>query len=79
MQLHNLLPKVTYRAKGFKSSVMGFLAGITPMLQIITAVMKDPQDQTVCHLLFANQVCGCQYCEVCVIMVEAECLCPLTD
>ena len=30
--------------------------GITPMLQIITAVMKDPQDDTMCHLLFANQV-----------------------
>ncbi|MED6271291.1 NADH-cytochrome b5 reductase 3 [Characodon lateralis] len=29
--------------------------GITPMLQLITAVTKDPQDQTVCHLLFANQ------------------------
>ncbi|XP_030637481.1 NADH-cytochrome b5 reductase 3 isoform X2 [Chanos chanos] len=29
--------------------------GITPMLQIIRAVMKDPKDQTVCHLLFANQ------------------------
>nr|XP_043877946.1 NADH-cytochrome b5 reductase 3-like [Solea senegalensis] len=29
--------------------------GITPMLQLITAVMKDPEDQTVCHLLFANQ------------------------
>lgn len=29
--------------------------GITPMLQIITAVMNDPQDKTVCHLLFANQ------------------------
>lgn len=26
------------------------------MLQIISAVMKDPQDSTVCHLLFANQV-----------------------
>lgn len=33
-----------------------FPAGITPMLQIISAVMKDPQDTTVCHLLFANQV-----------------------
>lgn len=32
------------------------ITGITPMLQLITAVMKDPQDQTVCHLLFANQV-----------------------
>lgn len=29
--------------------------GITPMLQLITAVMKDPEDQTVCYLLFANQ------------------------
>ncbi|XP_028426247.1 NADH-cytochrome b5 reductase 3 [Perca flavescens] len=29
--------------------------GITPMLQLITAIMKDPQDKTVCHLLFANQ------------------------
>ncbi|KAG7454759.1 hypothetical protein MATL_G00263240 [Megalops atlanticus] len=29
--------------------------GITPMLQIINAVMKDPQDETVCYLLFANQ------------------------
>lgn len=32
------------------------LSGITPMLQVITAMMKDPQDRTVCHLLFANQV-----------------------
>uniref|UniRef100_A0AAR2LA52 NADH-cytochrome b5 reductase n=1 Tax=Pygocentrus nattereri TaxID=42514 RepID=A0AAR2LA52_PYGNA len=29
--------------------------GVTPMLQIIRAIMKDPQDQTVCYLLFANQ------------------------
>ncbi|XP_065145965.1 NADH-cytochrome b5 reductase 3 [Paramisgurnus dabryanus] len=29
--------------------------GITPMLQIINAIMKDPQDETVCYLLFANQ------------------------
>nr|XP_020469299.1 NADH-cytochrome b5 reductase 3-like [Monopterus albus] len=29
--------------------------GITPMLQLITAIMKDPHDRTVCHLLFANQ------------------------
>ncbi|XP_030575642.1 NADH-cytochrome b5 reductase 3 [Archocentrus centrarchus] len=37
---------------------LGMIAGgtgITPMLQIITAVMKDPEDKTVCHLLFANQ------------------------
>ncbi|XP_028810638.1 NADH-cytochrome b5 reductase 3 [Denticeps clupeoides] len=37
---------------------LGMIAGgtgITPMLQIIQAVLKDPEDQTVCHLLFANQ------------------------
>lgn len=26
------------------------------MLQILTAIMKEPTDPTVCHLLFANQV-----------------------
>ncbi|CAG04147.1 unnamed protein product [Tetraodon nigroviridis] len=37
---------------------LGMIAGgtgITPMLQIITAIMKDPNDPTICHLLFANQ------------------------
>ncbi|KAJ8374089.1 hypothetical protein SKAU_G00046690 [Synaphobranchus kaupii] len=37
---------------------LGMIAGgtgITPMLQMISAVMKDPEDKTVCHLLFANQ------------------------
>lgn len=29
--------------------------GITPMLQVIRAVLKDPNDHTVCYLLFANQ------------------------
>ncbi|GCC34855.1 hypothetical protein chiPu_0013332 [Chiloscyllium punctatum] len=29
--------------------------GITPMLQLIRAIVKDPEDQTICHLLFANQ------------------------
>ncbi|NXI35205.1 NB5R3 reductase, partial [Galbula dea] len=29
--------------------------GITPMLQIIRAIMKDKRDPTVCQLLFANQ------------------------
>lgn len=41
-----------------KAKHVGMIAGgtgITPMLQIITAVMKDREDQTVCHLLFANQ------------------------
>eukprot|EP01134_Creolimax_fragrantissima_P001730 CFRG1730T1 len=30
-------------------------SGITPMLQIVRAAMKDPQDNTVFHLLFANK------------------------
>ena len=30
--------------------------GITPMLQIIRAMIKDPEDETKVHLLFANQV-----------------------
>ncbi|XP_030077530.1 NADH-cytochrome b5 reductase 1 [Microcaecilia unicolor] len=29
--------------------------GLTPMLQLIRAIMKDPNDQTHCSLLFANQ------------------------
>ncbi|XP_064425285.1 NADH-cytochrome b5 reductase 1 isoform X2 [Latimeria chalumnae] len=29
--------------------------GITPMLQLIRAIMKDPDDSTHCSLLFANQ------------------------
>lgn len=29
--------------------------GITPMLQVIRAIMKDPSDKTTCYLLFANQ------------------------
>ncbi|XP_004610093.2 NADH-cytochrome b5 reductase 1 [Sorex araneus] len=37
---------------------LGMIAGgtgITPMLQLICAIMKDPQDGTQCFLLFANQ------------------------
>ncbi len=30
--------------------------GITPMLQIIKAIIKDPEDDTKVSLLFANQV-----------------------
>lgn len=29
--------------------------GTTSMLQVIHAIMKDPSDRTVCHLLLANQ------------------------
>ncbi|XP_048865768.1 NADH-cytochrome b5 reductase 3 [Brienomyrus brachyistius] len=41
-----------------KAKHVGMIAGgtgITPMLQIIRAIMKDPADKTVCYLLFANQ------------------------
>ena len=31
-------------------------SGITPMLQVLNAILKDPNDQTQCFLLFANQV-----------------------
>lgn len=30
--------------------------GITPMLQLVREVFKDPEDKTQLHLLFANQV-----------------------
>ncbi|XP_062921667.1 NADH-cytochrome b5 reductase 1-like [Mobula hypostoma] len=30
-------------------------SGITPMLQLIRAIMKDREDPTMCYLLFANQ------------------------
>jgi len=41
-----------------KKTQLGMIAGgtgITPMLQIITAILKDPEDSTKMHLLFANQ------------------------
>uniref|UniRef100_A0A8C5M9K2 NADH-cytochrome b5 reductase n=1 Tax=Leptobrachium leishanense TaxID=445787 RepID=A0A8C5M9K2_9ANUR len=37
---------------------LGLIAGgtgITPMLQLIRAITKDPDDKTTCYLLFANQ------------------------
>uniref|UniRef100_UPI003AAB2E27 NADH-cytochrome b5 reductase 3-like isoform X2 n=1 Tax=Centroberyx gerrardi TaxID=166262 RepID=UPI003AAB2E27 len=53
IQAEKKSPPVTKTAKHLGMIAGG--TGITPMLQLITAVMKDPQDQTVCHLLFANQ------------------------
>ncbi|CAN2391893.1 acting on NAD(P)H, partial [Pristimantis euphronides] len=41
-----------------KVKQLGMIAGgtgITPMLQLIRAVIKDKDDPTVCYLLFANQ------------------------
>ncbi|XP_041944692.1 NADH-cytochrome b5 reductase 3 [Alosa sapidissima] len=40
------------------AATLGLIAGgtgITPMLQLVRAIIKDPSDQTTCHLLFANQ------------------------
>ncbi|XP_006888034.1 PREDICTED: NADH-cytochrome b5 reductase 1-like [Elephantulus edwardii] len=40
------------------ASKLGMIAGgtgITPMLQLIRAILKDPEDPTKCFLLFANQ------------------------
>ncbi|XP_068611393.1 NADH-cytochrome b5 reductase 3-like [Brachionichthys hirsutus] len=53
IQPEKKLPAETKTAKHVGLVAGG--TGITPMLQLITAVMKDPQDRTVCHLLFANQ------------------------
>eukprot|EP01089_Gocevia_fonbrunei_P020891 TRINITY_DN7893_c0_g1_i2.p1 TRINITY_DN7893_c0_g1~~TRINITY_DN7893_c0_g1_i2.p1 ORF type:complete len:172 (+),score=47.91 TRINITY_DN7893_c0_g1_i2:545-1060(+) len=41
-----------------KKKFVGMIAGgtgVTPMLQIINAVLNDPQDETILSLLFANQ------------------------
>jgi cytochrome-b5 reductase len=61
-----LVPGVTIKVKGPKGQMvyspnmvreMGMLAGgtgITPMLQIIRAIMKNPEDTTRVHLIYAN-------------------------
>ncbi|KAG8438592.1 hypothetical protein GDO86_004960 [Hymenochirus boettgeri] len=46
-------PPVTKQAKHVGMIAGG--TGITPMLQLVRAIMKDEDDKTVCHLLFANQ------------------------
>ena len=43
----------TYRAT--KVGIMAGGTGITPMLQVIAAVLKDPNDETQLSLLYANQ------------------------
>merc|ERR1719231_372843 len=54
--------KFTQTKKGqvetFQVKSVGMIAGgsgITPMLQVIRAIMKNPKDQTKVYLLFANQ------------------------
>jgi len=61
-----LVPGTTIKVKGPKGQMVympnmvkmiGMLAGgtgITPMLQIIRAIMKNPEDQTVVSLIYAN-------------------------
>jgi cytochrome-b5 reductase len=61
-----LIPGAVVKIKGPKGQMrytpnmvreMGMLAGgtgITPMLQIIRAIMKDPEDRTVVNLIYAN-------------------------
>ncbi len=45
--------------------------GITPMLQIASAILKDPKDNTKIKLLFANQVCVCVW----YVLYLGVCLC----
>ena len=58
-QLPRHLPGAVYMQQALTQRVgVACFVGITPMLQVIRAIMKDPDDHTVCHLLFANQVSG---------------------
>jgi len=62
----SLIPGTTVKIKGPKGQMvytpnmvreLGMLAGgtgITPMLQIIRAIMKDPEDRTKVSLIYAN-------------------------
>jgi len=48
----------TWKGKSFRCSNVGMIAGgtgITPMLQVISAIIKDPKDTTKVSLLYANQ------------------------
>ncbi len=47
-------PKMTFLKKYFFSGG----TGITPMLQLVTAVFRDPSDTTCLSLIFANQTEG---------------------
>lgn len=73
------------RGKPRNASKLAMLAGgtgITPMYQVIKAVLSDPADKSVCSLIYANQteedillkgeVCtGCvlKYCACCFMCV----------
>lgn len=50
--------KFMYGKKEIMTTHLGMMAGgtgITPMLQLIAAILKDPKDQTKLSLIFANQ------------------------
>lgn len=50
--------EISYKRKPIQVNTIGMIAGgtgITPMLQIIAAVLKNPSDTTKLRLLFANQ------------------------
>jgi len=48
----------TWKGKSIRTTHLGMIAGgtgITPMLQVIHAIIKDPKDTTTMYLLYANQ------------------------
>lgn len=47
------LGKVKHEVKNFVMIAAG--SGITPMYQIASAILRDTEDKTKCHLLFANR------------------------
>jgi len=50
--------KFTWKGKSFPCKQVGMIAGgtgITPMLQVINAILKDKEDETKISLLYANQ------------------------
>lgn len=48
-------PKVLEVRKAKKVGMIAGGTGITPMLQVIRAILKDPSDKTEMSLIFANQ------------------------
>jgi cytochrome-b5 reductase len=50
--------KFSIQAINHSAQKLGMIAGgtgLSPMLQIIRAILSDPEDSTVVHLIFANQ------------------------
>ncbi|XP_061628464.1 NADH-cytochrome b5 reductase 2 [Phyllopteryx taeniolatus] len=54
----SIRPDKKSEPRSLKSKHIGMIAGgtgITPMLQLIRTITIDPSDNTMCHLIFANQ------------------------